>query len=120
MIDKDEVILICQNNNADKPGFAQRFRERLVYPFQKKRFYAQWENAPMDMRFRLTNKCNENCSRCFECSGPGNPLNAVPVDDIVFYGNHDHVDANPRAQQPHEVCHHTGLPLRLRPLQVCC
>ena len=91
MIDKDEVILIRQNNNADKPGFAQRFRERLVYPFQKKRFYAQWENAPMDMRFRLTNKCNENCARCFECSGPGNPLNAVPVDDIVFYGNHDHV-----------------------------
>ena len=45
----------------------------------------------MDMRFRLTNQCNENCSRCFECSGPGNPLNAVPVEDIVFYGNHNHV-----------------------------
>ena len=87
MIDKDEVILIYQNNNADKPGFAQRFRERLVYPFQKKRFYAQWENAPMDMRFRLTNKCDENCARCFECSGPNNPLNTVPVDDVIFYGN---------------------------------
>jgi MoaA/NifB/PqqE/SkfB family radical SAM enzyme len=87
MIDKDEVILIYQNNNADKPGFAQRFREQLVYPFQKKRFYAQWENAPMDMRFRLTNKCNENCARCFECSGPNNPLNTVPVDDVIFYGN---------------------------------
>ena len=87
MIDKDEVILISQNNNADKPGFAQRFRERLVYPFQKKRFYAQWENAPMDMRFRLTNKCDENCARCFECSGPNNPLNTVPVDDVIFYGN---------------------------------
>ncbi len=87
MIDKDEVILIYQNNNADKPGFAQRFRERFVYPFQKKRFYAQWENAPMDMRFRLTNKCDENCARCFECSGPNNPLNTVPVDDVIFYGN---------------------------------
>ena len=87
MIDKDEVILIYQNNNADKPGFAQRFCERLVYPFQKKRFYAQWENAPMDMRFRLTNKCDENCARCFECSGPNNPLNTVPVDDVIFYGN---------------------------------
>ena len=87
MIDKDEVILIYQNNNADKPSFAQRFRERLVYPFQKKRFYAQWENAPMDMRFRLTNKCDENCARCFECSGPNNPLNTVPVDDVIFYGN---------------------------------
>ncbi|MBR6685713.1 MAG: hypothetical protein IKL37_05655 [Alphaproteobacteria bacterium] len=87
MIDKDEAILIYQNNNADKPGFAWRFRERLVYPFQKKRFYAQWENAPMDMRFRLTNKCDENCARCFECSGPNNPLNTVPVDDVIFYGN---------------------------------
>ena len=87
MIDKDEAIIIPQNNNADKPGFAQCFRERLVYPFQKKRFYNQWENAPMDMRFRLTNKCDENCARCFECSGPNNPLNTVPVDDVIFYGN---------------------------------
>ena len=87
MTDKDEVFVIPQNEGHDSLSFSQRFRERLVYPFQKKRFYTQWENAPMDMRFRLTNKCNENCSRCFECSGPNNPLNTVPVDDVIFYGN---------------------------------
>ena len=87
MTDKDEVFVIPQNNGRDNPSFSQRFRELLVYPFQKRRFYAQWENAPMDMRFRLTNKCDENCARCFECSGPNNPLNTVPVDDVIFYGN---------------------------------
>ena len=87
MTDKDEVIFMSAGNNTDKRSFAQRFREHLVYPFHKKRFYAQWENAPMEMRFRLTNKCNENCMRCFECSGPDNPLNIVPDDDISFYVN---------------------------------
>ena len=87
MTDKDEVFVIPQNDGHDSLSFSQRFLERLVYPFQKKRFYAQWENAPMDMRFRLTNRCNENCARCFECSGPNNPLNTVPVDDVIFYGN---------------------------------
>ena len=87
MTDKDEVFVIPQNNGRDNRSFSQRFRELLVYPFQKRRFYAQWENAPMDMRFRLTNKCDENCARCFECSGPNNPLNTVPVDDVIFYGN---------------------------------
>ena len=87
MTDKDEVFVIPRNEGHDSLSFSQRFRERLVYPFQKKRFYAQWENAPMDMRFRLTNKCDENCARCFECSGPNNPLNTVPVDDVAFYIN---------------------------------
>lgn len=88
MTDKDEVIVIPQNDNRDNRSFSQRFRERLVYPFQKKRFYDQWANAPMDIRFRLTNKCNENCARCFECSGPDKPLDSVPVDDVAFYINH--------------------------------
>ncbi|MFQ6744408.1 MAG: hypothetical protein ACLRFN_00300 [Alphaproteobacteria bacterium] len=87
MTDKDEVFVIPQNNGRDNRSFSQRFRELLVYPFQKRRFYAQWQDAPMDIRFRLTNKCNENCARCFECSGPENPLNTVPVDDVIFYGN---------------------------------
>lgn len=87
MTDKDEVIIIPQNDGRDNRGFIQRFRERLVYPFQKKRFYNQWADAPMDIRFRLTNRCNENCARCFECSGPDRPLNVVPVDDVAFYIN---------------------------------
>lgn len=91
MDDKDDVILIPQDTGRDNRSFPQRFRERLIYPFQKQRFYAQWANAPIDMRFRLTNKCNENCARCFECSGPNNPLNSVAVDDVVFYANHDNV-----------------------------
>ncbi|MBQ8294147.1 MAG: hypothetical protein IJX89_02055 [Alphaproteobacteria bacterium] len=91
MEDKDEVILISPENSADKPSFAQRFRERLIYPFQKGRFYAQWANAPVDMRFRLTNKCNESCARCFECSSPNNPLNFIPVDDVAHYANHQSI-----------------------------
>ena len=88
MSDTEEVIVVPQNNEPDKQSFAQRFRERLIYPFQKKRFYNQWANAPMDMRFRLTNKCNEKCSRCFECSGPDNPLNVIPTADVAFYANY--------------------------------
>ena len=88
MTNDDEVIIIPQSDGRDKRSFSQRFRERLVYPFQKKRFYDQWANAPMDIRFRLTNKCDENCARCFECSGPNNPLNSIPVDDVAFYVNH--------------------------------
>ena len=87
MTDENDVILIPQNDTRAFPGFSQRFRECFIYPFQKKRFYAQWATAPMDIRFRLTNKCNENCPRCFECSGPDNPLNIVPVQDVVFYIN---------------------------------
>lgn len=87
MIENGDAILIPQQDNKDTRSFKQRFCERLVYPFQKQRFYKQWENAPMDIRFRLTNKCNENCARCFECSSPKNPLNIVPVDDVAFYNN---------------------------------
>ena len=89
MTEQDDVILIPQHSDRESPSFSQRFRERLIYPFQKKRFYNQWAAAPMDIRFRLTNKCNENCARCFECSGPSNPLNTVPVDDVAFYVNQD-------------------------------
>ena len=88
MDNQSEAILIPQGGDKDKVSFAQRFRERLIYPFQKKRFYKQWADAPMDIRFRLTNKCNEKCSRCFECSGPDNPLNVIPLPDIKFYTNY--------------------------------
>lgn len=89
MSDKEEVFLIPQHNDRKRSGFVQRFREQLIYPFQKQRFYDQWQNAPMDIRFRLTNKCNENCARCFECSGPDVSLDVVPVDDIAFYTGTD-------------------------------
>lgn len=88
MDNQSEAILIPQGGDKDKVSFVQRFRERLIYPFQKKRFYKQWADAPMDMRFRLTNKCDEKCSRCFECSGPDNPLNVIPLPDIKFYTNY--------------------------------
>ena len=87
MTDGDGAFLIQTNDQKDERGFIQRFRDDFIYPFQKSRFLNQWKNAPISMRFRLTNKCNENCARCFECSGPTNPLNAVPVEDVAFFGN---------------------------------
>ena len=64
MTDKDEVIIIPQSDGRDKRSFSQRFRERLVYPFQKKRLYDQWANAPMDIRFRLTVALNHIGKSC--------------------------------------------------------
>lgn len=87
MTDSDDLILVPQDEHIDKRGFIQRFREEFIHPFQKSRFLNQWTNAPIEIRFRLTNKCNENCARCFECSGPNNPLNTIPVDDVVCYAN---------------------------------
>ncbi len=87
MTDGDDAFLIQTNDQKDERGFIQRFRDDFIYPFQKSRFLNQWTNAPIGMRFRLTNKCNENCARCFECSGPNNPLSTVPVEDVAFYGN---------------------------------
>lgn len=87
MTDGGDAILIQPNDQGDKRGFIQSFRDDFIYPFQKSRFLNQWANAPIGLRFRLTNKCNENCARCFECSGPNNPLNAVSADDVAFYGN---------------------------------
>lgn len=87
MTDDGDAILVPQDEHIDKRGFIQRFREEFIHPFQKSRFLNQWTNAPIEIRFRLTNKCNENCARCFECSGPNNPLNTIPVDDVVCYAN---------------------------------
>ena len=87
MTDDGDAILVPQNEHTDKRGFIQRFREEFIHPFQKSRFLSQWTNAPIEIRFRLTNKCNENCARCFECSEPNNPLNTIPVDDVVCYAN---------------------------------
>lgn len=89
MTDKDEdiVVRVSVEPVAEKRTLAQRFCDEFVYPFSKRRFYNQWSDAPLEMRFRLTNKCNERCPRCFECSGPENPLRFVPIEDIAFYNN---------------------------------
>lgn len=87
MAEASDLIFIQQDNGADKSDLIQRFRQVFIHPFQKQRFYNQWQDAPISLRFRLTNRCNENCARCFECSGPNNPSKAIPVDDVAFYAN---------------------------------
>lgn len=62
-------------------------RDRFIHDFSHDYFFSRWRNAPMDIRFRCTNRCNEKCARCFECSGPENPLNVLPAADIAFYQN---------------------------------
>ncbi|MBR5904739.1 MAG: hypothetical protein IKZ49_04390 [Alphaproteobacteria bacterium] len=87
----DGLIPVFQNESQPELSIKERFKMAFVYPFSKKIFYKQWENTPVSMRFRLTNKCNEICPRCFECSGPNNPANNIPVEDVAFYGNVDNM-----------------------------
>ena len=84
---EDDDLIPVTVHTENKESFAEKFRANFIYPFSKKRFYEQWKNAPTCVRFRLTNKCDEYCSRCFECSSPLNPLKTIPVEDVVFYSN---------------------------------
>lgn len=84
----DEAILISGNSaddNAPRESLIKFIRNEFVRNFSHKYFLDRWRDAPIDIRFRCTNRCNENCSRCFECSGPGNPLTVLPVRDAAFY-----------------------------------
>lgn len=88
MKERDEAILISgqvADDKAPRESLIKFIRNEFVRDFSHKYFLERWRNAPMDIRFRCTNRCNENCSRCFECSGPDNPLNILPVHDIAFY-----------------------------------
>ena len=87
----DLIPVNVDNSSQQNLSFIEKFKMTYVYPFSKKRFYNQWDNAPITLRCRLTNKCDENCARCFECSGPKNPANNIPVEDVAFYGNADNM-----------------------------
>lgn len=80
-------LFLLGGSKENTSTFKQRFCNVFVYPFSKSRFYRQWKPAPMDIRFRLTNKCDDCCARCFECSGPKNNLDIVPVKDVEYYAN---------------------------------
>ncbi len=88
-MDKDELILQTNNNNGANKQSLQSFlafiHEKLINNFSRQHFMDIWRDVPISLRFRCTNRCNENCARCFECSGPGNPLQVLPVADIAFY-----------------------------------
>ncbi len=89
-MNEDNCILVSEKKGPPQtvPQILwARVRDRLIYPFSYRHFMGQWRDAPMDVRFRCTNRCNENCARCFECSGPDNPLQVLPVSDIAFYQN---------------------------------
>lgn len=76
----------------DAESFFQLFRKAFIYPFSKKHFYSQFQNAPLHIRFRLTNKCDEACAHCFECSGPKNRADFVTPKDVQFYANSDNAN----------------------------
>lgn len=84
----DEVRLLTER--GDKKAKTPWFRDvsnNLANDFSKRRFVQKWDFAHVDIRLRCTNKCNENCRHCFECSGPSQPLKYIPVKDASFYLN---------------------------------
>lgn len=84
------MISIVHNDgakSAPRMGVFARIKNNLVYDFSRRNFMNMWRDVPMTIRFRCTNKCDEKCARCFECSGPNNPLTVLPADDIAFYEN---------------------------------
>lgn len=92
-MNKDNVTLIeladaeAEALSAKQPGAWQLVRNRLIADFSRRHFMDMWRDVPLNIRFRCTNRCNENCPRCFECSGPQNPLQVLPAEDIAFYQN---------------------------------
>lgn len=88
-MDKEEIILLTDNDAAQKPhqNFLTSIREYFKNGFSRQHFMDIWRDVPISLRFRCTNQCDENCARCFECSGPTKPLQILPVTDIAFYQN---------------------------------
>ncbi len=89
-MDKGDAILLTDGNDTSSTSRKNVFasmRGRFLDAFSRRHFMDTWRDVPMEFRFRCTNRCNENCARCFECSGPNNPLNVLPVSDIAFYQN---------------------------------
>ena len=85
---KDEVIKISElgQDEAKEPLFKTLYNG-FMDSFSKKRFVKKWDFVPVDIRLRCTNKCNENCAHCFECSGPNQTLNYISVEDAKYYLN---------------------------------
>lgn len=84
----DDVIILSERNNKnDKVPFLKGIYINFVNVFSKRHFSRKWDYAPIDIRLRCTNRCNENCHHCFECSGPSQPLNYISVKDAKFYLN---------------------------------
>ena len=88
---EDNVILMKPGTGGTKKsprrGILAFVRHQFEQAFLYQDFANTWRNVPVTIRFRCTNRCNENCICCFECSGPNNPLHVLPVADIAFYQN---------------------------------
>lgn len=74
-------------DNPQKPKILERFMANFKDDFSKKAFVETWTNAPIEIRYRCTNQCNENCIRCFERSGPECSSDALSPVDAKFYQN---------------------------------
>ena len=89
MSDKNEAELITIPD-APKQSLGDAMRAVLrdwSYDLTNGKFKKFWKQAPIDLRFRLTNRCNENCPHCFEYSGPHQPMNFMSPADVAHYIN---------------------------------
>lgn len=86
-MEHDFVELLEPRQKSEKEPLFKTIYNGFLDLFSKKRFIKKWENAPVDIRLRCTNKCNENCSHCFECSGPNQKLEYISIEDAKYYLN---------------------------------
>lgn len=83
----DDVKIISVDNpkTLKKFNVFEAVKDYCIQGFSKKAFVKKWTEAPYDIRFRCTNRCNETCSRCFERSGPECKLDILSNADVKFY-----------------------------------
>lgn len=86
MVSEAEVIKIKTLESKKVPLFRALY-ESAMDAFSKRRFVQKWNATPVDIRFRCTNMCNENCLHCFECSDARQPARHIPVKEAAFYHN---------------------------------
>ncbi|MBO5696149.1 MAG: hypothetical protein J6S06_01400 [Alphaproteobacteria bacterium] len=83
----NDAELIDIASETKTTGFWRAICAQYRNAFSRRYYFARYENAPLGLRFRTTNQCNENCPHCFECSGPHNPSKYIAPQDIAYYIN---------------------------------
>lgn len=86
-MDNEAEVIKIETAESKKAPLFRTLYDGAIDMFSKRRFVQKWNAAPVDIRFRCTNKCNENCTHCFECSDARQPARHVPIKDAAFYHN---------------------------------